>query len=249
MELLVHEDAEAVGLAAASLVRQRVQAKPGLVFGVPAGRSPRPMYRALARLQHDSAVDFSRLRLVAIDELCPPAPLDGIVWRQVRSAFLSWAPVPAEACQTFDVGAGDLHVMCDKYEQGIRDAGGLDLVMLGLGPNGHIGANEPGSAPDSRTRVVTLLPETLAYFLADPVNGGLGSDRAVTLGLGTILQAREVVLIATGRVKREPLRRLLSEGVTPGLPVSNLRRHARCTILADREATSCAGTVLHSVST
>ena len=81
-----------------------------------------------------------------------------------------------------------------------------------------------------------LRPETVTYFLSDPVKEGLGSDRAVTIGLGTILEAREVILVATGPLKREPLRRLLTGGIVPGLPASILREHPRFTILADRDA-------------
>jgi glucosamine-6-phosphate deaminase len=108
--------------------------------------------------------------------------------------------------------------------------------MLGLGPNGHIASNEPGSPFESLTRPVRLLPETVRYILTDEVIQGTVSDRAVTLGMATILRAREVVVLVSGGAKREPLRKLLDGPVTPEVPASILQRHPRCTILADRDA-------------
>jgi len=176
------------------------------------------------------------MRVFSVDELCPPAPADGYFWRQVRREFLAWAGVPPERCHPFDVGASDLTAMCDEYEEAIKRAGGLDLVMLGLGPNAHIASNEPGSDFDSRARPVDLTPETVRYILTDEVLQGAVSDRAVTLGIGTILEAREVVVLVSGRAKRVPLARVLDGPVEPGVPASALQLHPRCTLLVDAEA-------------
>ncbi len=127
--------------------------------------------------------------------------------------------------------------MCRSYEAAIAAAGGLDVVILGLGPNGHLGGNEPGSAFDSRTRPVRRAESSVQYFLSDPVNHGCPCDTGcVTLELGTIMAAREVLLLATGPLKRAPLRRLLEGPVTQDVPASVLQRHPCCRILADREA-------------
>lgn len=236
MELGVYRDAGELAAAAAGLVRDRLSAKSGLVMAVPAGRTPRRMYELLREIQTRSPVEFSRMRVFSVDELCPPAPPDGYFWRQVRSEFLAWARVPPERCHPFRVDAPDLEAMCGEYDATIAEAGGLDLVMLGLGPNGHIASNEPGSPFDSRTRPVRLLPETVRYILTDDVVHGAVSDRAVTLGIATILGAREVVVLVSGEAKRDPLRKLLDGPVTPEVPASILQRHPRCTILADRAA-------------
>jgi glucosamine-6-phosphate deaminase len=198
------------------------------------------MYALLREMQARDPVDFSRLRVFSVDELCPPAPGDGYFWRQVRREFLAWAAVPDERCHPFRVEAGDLDAMCKSYEETIARHGGLDLVMLGLGPNAHLASNEPGRRLDSPTRPVTLLPETVAYIETDAVNlalaGGAVSDRAVTLGLATILAAREVVVLVSGAAKRGALASLVEGDVTPEVPASILRRHPRCTILVDRDA-------------
>jgi glucosamine-6-phosphate deaminase len=130
--------------------------------------------------------------------------------------------------------------MCRSYEQTIATVGGLDLVMLGLGPNAHLASNEPGTAFDSPCRAVALLPETVGYILTDGVNldlaDGKVAERAVTLGLATILASREVVVLVSGAAKRPALRRLLEGPIGWDAPASALRQHPNCTILADRDA-------------
>ena len=240
MRVVVVEHAEALAAAGADLLRRRLRANPELAVAVPAGRTPRRMYALLRELQAQDPVDVSRMRVFSVDELCPPAPGDGYFWRQVSHEFLAWAAVPRERCHPFHVDAGDLDEMCVGYEKTIAECGGLDLVMLGLGPNAHLASNEPGGPLDSPTRVVTLLPETVAYIRTDGVNlelaGGAVSDRAVTLGLATILAAREVVVLVSGQAKRQAVARLLDGPITPEAPGSILRLHPRCTILMDGDA-------------
>jgi len=123
----------------------------------------------------------------------------------------------------FDPAAPDLDAMCRAVERRIVELGGLDLVMLGLGPNGHLASNEPGSAFGSRARAVVLRPETVAYILTDERADPRVSHRAVTLGLGTLAEAREVVVLVSGAPKREALRRALTGPVTPDCPASLLQ--------------------------
>jgi glucosamine-6-phosphate deaminase len=236
VDIRICSDAAALASAAATLVRDRLRANPELAMAVPAGRTPRRMYAVLRELHARTPLPFARMRVFSIDELAPPAPPDGYFWRQVRKEFLSWAPVDPARCHPFRVDAPDLELMCQDYEATIARGGGLDLVMLGLGPNGHIASNEPGCNFTCRTRLVQLRPETTGYILTDEVIQGAVSDRAVTLGVATILDAREVVVLVSGAAKREPLRRMLHGEETPELPASVLRRHPRCVVIADRDA-------------
>lgn len=236
MEVIVCDDAAGLAERAARLWRERLAAKPDLAMAVPAGRTPRRMYELLRAWQAREPADFARMHVFAVDELCPPAPPDGYFWRQVRSEFLAWAGLAPARCHPFRVDAPDLMAMCREYERVIEAVGGLDLVMLGLGPNGHIASNEPGSPFEAPTRPVRLLPETVRYILTDAVIQGAVSDRAVTLGIATLLRAREVVLLVAGPAKQAALRRLLEGPVTPEVPASALRLHPRCTVLADRAA-------------
>ena len=126
--------------------------------------------------------------------------------------------------------------MCTAYEAAIAEAGGLDLVMLGLGPNAHLASNEPGCAFDVRTRPVRLLDVTVRYILTNDVIQGEVCERAVTLGLATIMTAREVIVLVSGEAKRAPLARMLDGPVTPEVPASVLRTHPRCLVITDRAA-------------
>jgi len=236
MQVVVARDADELAEIAADLFRDRVRARPDLAMAVPAGRTPRRMYARMAALQQRDPVEYARMQIFSIDELCPPAPADGYFWRQVRAEFLAWAGVDAARCRPFAVTAADLDAMCADYEAAIEAAGGLDIVMLGLGPNAHLASNEPGCAFDLRTRPARLLPDTVRYILTDNVIQGEVCERAVTLGLATIMAAREVVVLVSGEGKREPLARMLDGPVTPDVPASVLQRHPRCLVLADGAA-------------
>ena len=236
MHVLIARDADELAEIAADVFRERVRARPELAMAVPAGRTPRRMYARMAQLQAREPIDYARMRVFSVDELCPPAPRDGYFWRQVRAEFLSWANVDAARCRPFAVDAADLDAMCAAYEAAIADAGGLDLVMLGLGPNAHLASNEPGCAFDVRTRPVRLLDATVRYILTDDVIQGEVCERAVTLGLGTIMAAREVIVLVSGEAKRAPLAQMLDGPVTPDVPASVLRTHPRCLVITDRAA-------------
>ena len=236
MHVLIARDADELAEIAADVFRERVRACPDLAMAVPAGRTPRRMYTRMAQLQACAPIDYARMRVFSVDELCPPAPPDGYFWRQVRAEFLSWANVEAARCRPFAVDAGDLDAMCTAYEAAIAEAGGLDLVMLGLGPNAHLASNEPGCAFDVRTRPVRLLDVTVRYILTDDVIQGEVCERAVTLGLATIMAAREVIVLVSGEAKRAPLARMLDGSVTPEVPASVLRTHPRCLVITDRAA-------------
>ena len=236
MQVLIADGTDELAEIAADLFRARVRAKSDLAMAVPAGRTPRRMYARMAALQNIDPVDYSRMRVFAVDELCPPAPADGYFWRQIRTEFLAWAKVTADGCRPFGVDAADLPAMCAAYERAIADVGGLDVVMLGLGPNAHLASNEPGCAFDVRTRPVRLLDSTVRYILTDDVIQGEVCERAVTLGLATIMAAREVVVLVSGRAKRAPLELMLDGPVSPDVPASVLRTHPRCLVITDRAA-------------
>ena len=171
-----------------------------------------------------------------MDELCPPAPAEGYFWRQIREEFLSWTGIPPANVHPFDPAAVDLDAMCRGIERWIASVGGLDLALLGLGPNGHLACNEPGSAFDGRTRPVRLTPETVAHILSDAGGDPPAGDRAVTLGLGTLAEARELVLLVSGAPKRDILHRALTGPVEPACPASLVQRLPGAIVLADRAA-------------
>jgi glucosamine-6-phosphate deaminase len=126
-----------------------------------------------------------------------------------------------------------------RYEEAIAERGGLDLAVLGLGPNGHIGYNEPGSSADSRTRVITLTPESLEQASAYWEGAVPIPSLAMTMGVGTLLESKQIVLLVIGEAKAEMLRRALEEPMTADVPASWLRlARSRLTVIADQEAAS-----------
>jgi glucosamine-6-phosphate deaminase len=210
-----------------------------LVLGLAAGRTQVAVYDELARRVAAGRLDLSDALAFSLDEYC------GLGARDPRS-FRSWMRehffdrVGWDASRTrIPVSSGDTqnHVSrCAAYEQAIRAAGGLDLQLLGLGRNGHIGFNEPGSERSSRTRCVRLAPETIDAA-AGVFGGNIGVPRlALTMGVATILDARRVRLLAFGEHKREALERALHAPIGSDCPASFLREHSDVKIYADAAA-------------
>jgi glucosamine-6-phosphate deaminase len=221
---------------AARLFRARIGANPQLVLAPPAGRTPKGMYRLLAEEARARPLDCSGLTLFAIDEIGFPGPGGFRFRRDIEEDFLAWAKVLPERCHFFDVHAADLEAMCAAYETAISAAGGLDLIVMGLGENGHIASNEPGAPSDSRTRPVTLTRKTLGQFF--PQGHPLPPQpwRAVTLGIATILEARSIVVLAAGAHKRRAVRALLEAPISELFPCTALRAHRDVTLIVDAAA-------------
>lgn len=221
---------------AARLLRARIEANPKLVLAPPAGRTPKGMYRALAEEARTRPLDCVGLTLFAIDEIVFEGPGGFQFWQDVEQDFLTWAGVPAERCHRFDLAAPDLEAMCAGYEAAIRAAGGLDLMVMGLGENGHIASNEPGSSFDSRTRPVTLDERTLRQFFPKPHRLPPKPWQAVTIGIATILEARSIVVLVAGAHKRQAVRALVEAPVSGAYPSTALRGHRDVTVIVDAAA-------------
>lgn len=233
MKVLIKDSREAAGAAGAAVVRGCVQAKPDAVLGFATGSSPLPLYDALA----DFGLDFSRVRGFALDEYIGLPPGDPRSYGAViDSEVVQRLGMRPGSVLLPDVSAADLDAAAREYEQAIRDAGGVDLQILGIGHNGHLAFNEPGAALDSRTRVEELAERTRranARFFDSPDQV---PTRCMTQGIGTILDARQLLLIAHGADKADIIARALQGPVTPGCPASALQLHPRVTVLLDQSA-------------
>ncbi len=236
MRLLRCRNLEQFHAQAARLFLARIEANPKLVLAPPAGRTPQGMYQLLAEEARARPLDCSSLTLFAIDEIVFPGPGGFRFRRDIEEDLLAWAKVPPERCHFFDVRAPDLEAMCAAYEAAIGAAGGLDLVVMGLGENGHIASNEPDSAFDSRTRPVALTRKTLAQFFPEAHPLPPKPWRAVTLGISTILEARSIVVLAAGAHKRRAMRALLEAPVSEMFPCTALRAHRDVTVIVDADA-------------
>jgi glucosamine-6-phosphate deaminase len=236
VDVTVVDDPEALGRRVASLVLDRLSAEPGLVLGVATGSSPRSTYRALAQAR-DEGTDFTQMRCVALDEYVDlpasdPRSYHAFIAREIIGAL----GVRPENVLVPDGNAADPEAACRDFEEAIHDLGGVGLQLLGIGRNGHVGFNEPGSDFTSRTHLSRLSPTTRAdnaRFFARPVDV---PTYCLTQGIGTILDASTVVLIASGARKAEAVAAAVRGPVTETCPASVLQRHPDATVVVDRNA-------------
>jgi glucosamine-6-phosphate deaminase len=210
---------------------------PAIVLGLPTGRTPLALYAELIRLTHEEHVDWSRVRTFNLDEFAGLGFGDPGSYRSFMAERLfDRLNIQPPHIAFLDGRAADLAAECERYERAIAQAGGLDLVILGIGVNGHIGFNEPGPALVARTHVVTLDDRTRAanalWFQGDRERV---PRQALTMGMATILNARSIVLIATGAAKSEAVRAMLEGGVTTSVPASFLQLHPQVTVMIDDE--------------
>jgi glucosamine-6-phosphate deaminase len=226
--MVVHivPDYESLSQKAASLVADAIRGKTDLVLGLAAGNTPAGTYRELVRMHREAGLDFSRVVCFNLDEYGEIDPTDprsftaflheNLLDRiNVNSSNVHLLTFPSEAAAT---------TYCQAIEDDIRRVGGIDLQILGIGRNGHIAFNEPGSTFYSRTRIVNLLaPETPDT-----------PRTAVTLGIATILESRRLLLLCAGEQKAEILAKALHGPIDEGVPASVLQRHPEVTVIADQ---------------
>ncbi len=228
-----------VALMIESLIRQNNSAGRPTVLGLPTGSTPVGLYRELIRLHREAGLDFSRVITFNLDEYFPMPPDDPQSYRRwMQETFFDHVNIPAQNIHVPDgtIRPDDTEDYCLRYEQRIRRAGGIDLQVLGIGRTGHIGFNEPGSTRHSRTRLVTLDPVTRRDAAASFFGEENVPHQALTMGVGTILDARKVVLMAFGEHKAPIVQRAVEGPVTESVAASFLQQHPDATFLLDQPA-------------
>ncbi len=233
-EVVIVESAEEAGMIAADAIEHLVRARPDAVLGLATGSTPLTTWRALAA----RGLDLSRVRGFALDEYVGlpaghPESYRAVITREVVEPLgltPSLVRVPADR--------GPIETAGEDYERAIVEAGGVDLQILGIGRTGHIGFNEPGSSFASLTRVKTLTASTRidnARFFGSPDDVPM---HCVTQGLGTILRARHLVLLAFGAAKAEAVAGAVEGPLTASLPASAIQLHPHVTVIVDEAAAS-----------
>ncbi len=237
MEIILQPTAEAASRIAARIVARCVRQKPDCVLGLATGSTPLGLYRELIRMHQEEDLDFSGVTTFNLDEYVGLAPeCEASYARFMEENLFRHINIPQESTHIPNGRADDIAFACASYENSIRSAGGIDVQVLGVGRDGHIGFNEPTSSLASRTRIKTLTQETRednARFFDSPKDVPY---HAVTMGIQTIMEARKCVLLAFGSAKANAVAKIAEGPIAAMVPGSALQMHQETFLLADEEA-------------
>jgi glucosamine-6-phosphate deaminase len=237
MEVIIQPNKESAAALVARIVARELRSNPHLVLGLATGKTMECVYRDLVRMHQQEQLDFSLCTTFNLDEYVGLFPSDPNSYRHYMDHHLFRHVNVDERNTHLPNGlAQDLAGECRHYEASIERFGGIDLQLLGIGKAGHIGFNEPLSALRSRTRVKALTPTTLKQNA--PFFGGEDKvpRRAITMGVGTIIEARRCLLLATGESKAEVIAQAVEGPITSMVSASALQLHPRCTVIVDLTA-------------
>jgi glucosamine-6-phosphate deaminase len=238
MLLILKSNAEELGREAARIVAHAVRRNPAMRLGLATGSTTLGMYKELVRLHREESLDFSRIVTFNLDEYLGLAATHPQSFGYfMREHFFAHVNIPESSMHIPD-GAirGDYDQYCASYEQSIRDAGGIDLQILGIGRNGHVGFNEPTSSLGSRTRLKVLTKETIEDNRKFFAPGEEIPQCAITMGIGTILEAERILLLASGSSKATPIAQAIEGPVTGSVTASALQLHPDVTFIVDQAA-------------
>jgi len=237
MRVIVVKSVEEMGREAAAIVAEGMSAKPHYVLGLATGSTPIPLYRELIRLHKEEDLDFATTLSFNLDEYIGISPTHDQSYRYFMDHELfNHVNIVKANTHVPDGMTQDIETHCMIYEATLEDVGGMDCQVLGIGRNGHIGFNEPGSSLASRTRAVDLTDDTIAanarfFASADEV-----PKRAITMGIGTILESERILVLATGANKAAVVTAALEGPVSVKCPASGLQLHPDVTYVITEDA-------------
>ncbi|QTX32358.1 glucosamine-6-phosphate deaminase [Aminithiophilus ramosus] len=237
MRVVTARDYDQMSRKASYIVASRVILNPKCVLGLATGDTPKGLYRELAFLFRAGDVDFSGVTTFNLDEYVGLAPDHPNSYQSyMREHFFRFVNVSPGRRHIPDGTVPDLAAECRRYEAAIERAGGIDLQILGLGRDGHIGFNEPDVKFETGTHVVTLAESTLEANARFFAHAGDVPRSAISMGIRTIMSARRILLLAAGAEKAEAIRGAVLGAVTPDLPASVLQLHPNVTVIVDEAA-------------
>jgi glucosamine-6-phosphate deaminase len=239
VEAIIRPDQDSAAELVARVIATELRAHPALVLGLATGRTMEGVYRRLVQMHKKERLDFSLCRTFNLDEYVGLPSTDKRSYRFYMNELLfDHVNIDKRNTHLPDGLAGDLEAESCQYEEKIKRVGGIDLQLLGIGAAGHIGFNEPLSALRSRTRVKALSPATVAQN-ADFFGGAENVPRrAITMGVGTILECRRCMLLASGEEKAGVIAKAVEGPITSMISATALQLHPRCTVVVDEPAAS-----------
>lgn len=239
MNVLIYESEEQIGIAAGNYMCGQVLQKPNSVLGLATGSTPLKPYSQMIELYKKGIVDFSKVTTFNLDEYVNLDVNDKNSYHSfMHENLFDHINIPEENINFLDGNAEDPEEECRRYEEKIKAAGGIDIQLLGIGSNGHIAFNEPADCFQRWSHVVTLKESTVKdnsrFFKSiDEV-----PTQAVTMGIGSIMQAKKILIIAIGENKAKAIKQLIDGNVTPMCPASVLQFHTDVTLMLDKAAAS-----------
>jgi glucosamine-6-phosphate deaminase len=237
LKIISTENYQEMSIKAGLLLTEKIRSKPAITLGLATGSTPKGIYQFLIKDHQDNHTTYNQVKSVNLDEYIGLAPSNPNSYRYFMQHNL-FEHLDIQGSNTYlpNGTVSDLEAECNRYEKLIEGIGGVDLQLLGIGQNGHIGFNEPGTSFNSRTHFITLAENTrLAnsrfFNSIDEV-----PKQAITMGIATILKSTEIFLLASGEAKAEALARLINDGMSEDFPASALKLHENVTIIADKDA-------------
>lgn len=239
MEVIIQDTEKDAANLVAAIIEQDLKAKPSLVLGLATGRTMEILYDELVRRHTENGLDFSLARTFNLDEYAGLGEGDeGSYHTYMNKWLFNRTNIDLRNTHLPNGLEHDLAAECMHYEELIKSCGGIDLQLLGVGQSGHIGFNEPLSAMRSRTREKALAPATIRQNAPLFPSPELMPRRGLTMGVGTILDARRCILLATGKSKSEVIAKAVEGPVTSMISATALQLHPRCCVVVDKAAAS-----------
>jgi glucosamine-6-phosphate deaminase len=237
MEVIFTSNYEKICESAARIIHREWRIKKNLVLGLATGQTPLGVYKELIKLHQKKEIDFSPVRTFSLDEylgLEEDHPQSFALY--LKENFLKHLNIKKENIFRLDGKPSDIDTHCREYEERIKSCGGIDVQILGIGRNGHIGFNEPGSSLSSRTRVKTLAEETVRDNARFFENKQEVPRFCLTMGIGTVMEAKMIILLASGDTKKDAVRQCVEGAITASVPASVLQLHPQVKIIVDEDA-------------
>lgn len=238
MDIKIYNNAEEIGCAAAQLYKELINSNPSAVLGLATGATPVPTYKKLIELYKNGEISFKDVTTFNLDEYCDLDKHDkNSYYTFMHENLFNYIDIKEENVNFLDGNAEDCDAESKRYAEAIRAAGGIDLQLLGIGTNGHIAFNEPADKFTDEAFKVTLTQSTInsnqKYFGDVPM-----PRHAMTMGIGSIMRSKKILLIATGERKAKAIKAMVSGEITPRIPCSILNEHKDVVIMLDKAAAS-----------
>jgi glucosamine-6-phosphate deaminase len=239
MRVIVTKDYDEMSRKAAKIIAEQVKRKPSSILGLATGSTPLGTYKELIRMHREEGLDFSKIVTFNLDEYYGLAPNHPQSYHYFMfENFFNHININSKNVHIPDGLAKDVKAFCEKYEEEIKKAGGIDLQILGIGRDGHIAFNEPGAPLMGRTTLIALAEETIRdnarFFKSEEEVPRL----AITMGCGTIMEARKIILLANGEGKADAIAATVEGPITSQITASILQMHSNTIVIVDEAAAS-----------